>query len=67
MKEDKQEICDKLAAALKKTRYAWDLVALEYDEKAETVAARFANGGTKWVNVAADSGFAMVRDIVGGL
>ncbi|MGP1544152.1 MAG: hypothetical protein ACTTIO_04255 [Candidatus Fimenecus sp.] len=63
--ENKQKICDLILPALQQTRNLWDLEALEYDEKTETVKATFANGYTKTVNVNMDSGTAMIRDIVG--
>ena len=60
--ENKQEICNKLCETLKLTRSAYDLVSLEYIEETETVLATFENGSIK-INVACDSGIAMIRDI----
>ena len=62
--EDKQKICDLLKAALQTTYSAGDLVDLEYDGKKEIVVATFAGGGKRVINVAMDSGTAMIRDIV---
>lgn len=62
--EDKQRICSALAPVLRLTRYLDDLVSLHYDPKTEKVEATFLNGSVKRVNVAADSGIAMIRDII---
>lgn len=63
MREDKQAICDALLLALQNTRHLSDLISLRYDEKLGIVIALFKNRGTKLVNVAMDSGIAMIRDI----
>lgn len=62
--EDKQRICSALAPVLCLTRHLDDLVSLHYDPKTEKVEATFLNGSVKRVNVAADSGIAMIRDII---
>ena len=62
--EDKQRICSALAPVLRLTRHLDDLVSLHYDPKMEKVEATFLNGSVKRVNVAADSGIAMIRDII---
>lgn len=66
MGEDKQEICSLLCAALQETRKYHDLADLFYDMdlNGETVTATFQSGGTRIVNVTADSGAAMIRDIL---
>lgn len=64
--EDKETICKLLCKVLQKTRGAADLVSLTYDSESEIVTAAF-EGGTKKINVAMDSGTAMVRDIVNHL
>lgn len=63
MTEDKQKILDLLVPALQATRDQADLTALEYDAGHELVTARYT-GGTKTVNVAMDSGIAMIRDVL---
>lgn len=63
MEEDMEKICKYLTRALQETRDAWDLEALQYDEKTEIVTAKFT-GGKKKINVAMDSGVAMMRDIL---
>ena len=64
MEENKQLICTLLLTALRKTRGASDLVSLIYDPIKENVIGTFAGGGVKVCNVAADSGCAMIRDIM---
>ena len=63
MNENKQEILDALCECLKLTRDQYDLEELIYDEDTEQVVITWANGGTS-VNVACDSGVAMIRDVL---
>lgn len=65
-REDKQEICNLLAVTLKATRNCYDIVGIEYEKTREReVAIVSFEGGTKRViNVALDSGTAMIRDIM---
>lgn len=65
--EDKQRICDLLLPALQATRGLNDLKDLVYCQALETVLAVFPNGNVKHVNVAADSGTAMIKDIMRGI
>lgn len=67
LKENKQEICDYLCEALVRTRQYDDLVSLTYDKDQEIVTAKFENGGRILINVNMDSGWAMIKDIVGQL
>lgn len=65
-RENKQRICDLLCAALKETRQHKDLTALIYrdlgpDHQEVTIA--WSEGGTS-VDVSADIGIAMIRDIL---
>lgn len=64
--EDKQAICDKLLEALQLTSNLYNLRYLKYLPYKEQVVAYFP-GGNKTVNVAADSGTAMIRDIIKGI
>ncbi len=64
MYEDMQRICDGLLIAMRRTSHLCDLLALTYDEKNEIVTATFVDGHEKRVNVHADSGYAMIYDIV---
>lgn len=64
--EDKEEICSLLCKALQKTLGASDLLSLEFDPESEFVTAIFEDGKRK-INVACNSGTAMIRDIVNHL
>lgn len=66
MKEDKQKICDSLLATIQLTRAGADIVDLMYLKTAygEIVDIAYKNGGRRRVDVTADSGIAMVRDII---
>lgn len=61
--ENKQEILDRLCFALQATRDQQDLKGLLYDEDHEEVIICWDEGGTS-VNVAMDSGIAMIRDVL---
>ena len=65
--EDKRRICGLLLPALRATRGLSGLAKLDYSADDETVTAVFANGFSKSVNVACDSGTAMIRGILEGL
>lgn len=65
--EDKQKICDLLLKTLQATDNAHDLVSLMYDAEAEVVTALFESGGKRVINVAMDSGTAMIRDVMRSL
>lgn len=61
--EDKQVILDLLCRTLQATRDQHDLKALIYDEDSEEVMICW-EGGNRTVNVALDSGIAMVKDVL---
>ena len=63
MEENKQEILDRLCFAIQATRDQQDLKKLIYDEDHEKVIICWDEGGTS-VNVAMDSGIAMIRDVL---
>jgi hypothetical protein len=64
--EDKQKILNLLCRALQATDNAGDLLSLTYLPHEDSVILRFENG--RWrVNVAMDSGTAMIRDVVNNL
>lgn len=67
MNEDKQLICNLLIPALRETRDLRELASLTYDDDAEIVTAKFYSGGIKIINVAMDSGTALIKDIVTNL
>ena len=61
----KQIICDRLCEAIQQTSAGDDLKALRYDPQKEIVHADFANAyDARQINVAMDSGWAMIKDIV---
>lgn len=62
--ENKQDILNKLLPALQATRQFNDLASLEYNAEYETVKATFTTGYYKTANVAADSGIAMIKDVI---
>lgn len=67
MTENKQKICDLLLITLQATSNAADVINLIHDEESETVTVTFLSGGKRVVNVAMDSGTAMIRDIMANL
>ncbi len=63
--EDKQKICDALCEAIQMTRAGSALTRLEYDADAEAVWAWI--GDERYhrpINVACDSGLAVIVDVV---
>lgn len=64
--EDKPAICALLLAMLQKTRAYHDLKDLKYSSFDGTVA-EFKNGGMRRINTIADSGIAMINDILAHL
>lgn len=65
--ENKQMICDMLCRALHYTRGAGDVTDIQYNADRETATVQFAGGGNRVINVAMDSGTAMIRDIMNNL
>lgn len=61
--ENKQKICDLLLPALQETRSLCDLVDLEYIQEQGIVLATFPTRSIR-INVMADSGIAMIKDVV---
>jgi len=67
MEENKQEICNKLCLALQCTSGQRDLIGIEYrafENDREIARMVYEGGSWKEVNVSADSGTAMIRDIM---
>ena len=67
--DDKQAICDALLPVLKMTRNLADLESLEYRNDGvltgmEIVICSFSSGYRKIANVTADSGTAMIKDLL---
>lgn len=65
--EDKQNICNLLLITLQATRTAADVVNIVYNNDPEIVTVTFESGSYRKVNVAMDSGTAMIRDIMENL
>lgn len=63
-REDPQKILNKLLTALWYTRAGGDLMSLQYHPAAEEVSIVYNSGYTIKVNVACDSGIAMIRDVL---
>lgn len=62
--ERKKEIVKHLGAALLECRCCRDLVGLKYEEDTERVRVRSVNRPDRYINVAGDSGEALIRDIL---
>ena len=66
--ENKQLICDLLLDAIRQTRAGDDVTALRYIAEEEAVHADFESGKDgRIINVALDSGWAMIKDVVNNL
>ena len=65
--ENKQLICDRLLECLYLTRALNDLIDLDYIDGEELVIAHFENGCRTAINVACDSGIAMIRDVISAI
>jgi hypothetical protein len=66
-KEDKEEITSRLFEALHMTREFMNLESLTYRKDQEKVMARFEDGSKKKINVASDSGIALISDVIKNL
>jgi hypothetical protein len=66
MEENKEEIVQKLFEVLRITRAGSNLTSMEYKEEGydEYVVLTFDNGYSRMVNVSADSGKAMINDVL---
>ena len=62
--EDKQKICDLLLPLLQATRAFHYLDDLEYIQDQDCVLLTFASGYVRRVNVAMDSGIALIHDVI---
>ena len=65
-REDKQAICNALCTALQLTRSGSDISEIEYHAEGEYVTVYYTKGHIN-INVALDSGTAMIRDIMRGI
>lgn len=67
--EDKREILAMLCNTLRKTRQFSDLLEIKYIkmENGDEFAVAYFMRGQKRINITADSGIAMIRDVVNKL
>ena len=62
--EDKTAICEHICEALKRTRHCEGLEPLTFYEATEEVVAIWDSGRRSIINVACDSGWGMIQDIM---
>lgn len=67
MGENKQEIIGRLSILLKATRAGWDLDRLKLSEDQKEVMVIFRSGCEKKINIACDSGIAIIQDVIRSL
>lgn len=67
MREDKKAILKRLKLLLMITRTGCEVDDLQLSEDETTVTVKFCNGHTRDVCVEADSGIAMIMDVVKAL
>lgn len=67
MRENKQEVCNKLADLLKATSYWWDVERIEYKPNPEEAVVYFKDREPVAVNIAMDSGKAIISDVLKGI
>lgn len=66
MHENKIEIVQELHRLLMHTRAGADIIDMYYVEKdfSETVIIKYMSGAKKYINVTADSGIALISDVI---
>lgn len=67
MREDKKAIVKRLKLLLMTTRAGCDIDDLQLNEDETAVTVRFCNGHTRDVCIEADSGIALIQDVVRAL
>lgn len=65
--ENKEEIIMRLKILLKATRAGSDIKDMILNDRQDTVTLLFEQGGVRDVNIAADSGIAIIEDVVRAL
>lgn len=65
--EIKERIIEHLETLLKATRAGRDIDRLDLDRKQETVAIIFKNGCIRKVDITADSGMGIIKDVISRL
>ena len=69
MEENKEKVTEKLLEALKYARIGADIKSMEYKKENcdEYVTVTYDNGYSKRINVTADSGKALIADVISNL
>lgn len=62
--ENKEDIVMRLKILLNATRAGRDIEKMELTEDGDFVMIEWESGGTQKVNIAADSGVAIIRDVL---
>lgn len=62
--ENKEEIVIKLKILLKSTRAGGNIADLILNEEESEITILFRLGGTRKVNIEADSGIAIIKDVI---
>ena len=62
--ENKKDIVRRLKMLLTATRAGSDIADLELNDQQDTVTVTFIHGGSRRVNIAGDSGLAIIRDVI---
>lgn len=62
--ENKEDIVMRLKILLNATRAGQDIEEMELTEDGDFVMIEWESGGTQKVNIAADSGVAIIRDVL---
>lgn len=65
--EDKRELMFWLKQALRRTRAGAGIVKMELVDGGDTVQVTFNSGCTKDINIACDSGIAIIKDVASSL
>lgn len=67
MKENKEEIVKRLKLLLMVTRAGSDIEDMVLNEKQDKVTIIFRSGGSRRIDIAGDSGIAIIKDVVNRL
>ncbi len=62
--ENKEDIVKRLKILLEATRAGSNIEDLVLNERQDEIAIRFKKGGTRTVNIAGDSGYAIIKDVM---
>lgn len=62
--ENKEEIVKRLKLLLMATRAGSNIEKLFLNEKQDKVTIQFKKGGTRVVDIAGDSGYAIIKDVM---